>query len=70
MIYTLPAFLTVDNKDTSNNKYSYEKLCIECIQENIDELKKQERELLKLVKEQGNFGLIKLSPFDYFKWGF
>lgn len=45
MIYTLPAFLTVDNKDTSNNKYSYEKLCIECIQENIDELKKQEREL-------------------------
>lgn len=53
-IYTLIPFAADDNKDTSNNKYNYEKICIECIQDSIDELKKQERALSKIVKEQGN----------------
>lgn len=58
MIYTisdLSVFSDNQNGDTSFNKRdSSGNFCIECIQECIDELKKQERELSKLVKEQGS----------------
>lgn len=57
MIYTisdLSVFSDNQNGDTFNKKDSSGNFCIECIQECIDELKKQERELSKLVKEQGS----------------
>ncbi len=57
MIYTisdLSVFSDNQNGDTFNKRDSSGNFCIECIQECIDELKKQERELSKLVKEQGS----------------
>ena len=57
MIYTisdLSVFSDNQNGDTFNKRDNSGNFCIECIQECIDELKKQERELSKLVKEQGS----------------
>lgn len=57
MIYTisdLSVFSDNQNGDTFNKRDISGNFCIECIQECIDELKKQERELSKLVKEQGS----------------
>lgn len=56
MIYTmsdLSVFSNNQNGDTFNKIDNSGNFCIECIRECIDELKK-ERELSKLVKEQGS----------------